>query len=101
MSCLSRHQCNKKKVITSHEKLGLPGHITIHDTTVRERFQREERLIPSDAKLDVEFPAVTINQKTVDRTLAVHRQEAGASDLNPFIPAELQNKKRHPLKARL
>lgn len=106
--------------------LDLPGHITIHDTTVREGFQREERLIPTDAKLwvvrqlvkagfkrlevtnfasptrlpqfadaenllqqirthrslapflsDVEFSAVTINQRAVDRALAAHRQEAG------------------------
>ncbi len=104
----------------------LPGHITIHDTTVREGFQREERLIPTDAKLwvvqqlvkagfkrlevtnfaspsrlpqfadaenllrlirthssltlhlaDVEFSAVTINQRAVDRALAAHREGVG------------------------
>jgi hydroxymethylglutaryl-CoA lyase len=106
--------------------LDLPKQITIHDTTVREGFQREERLIPTDAKLwvvqqlvkagfkrlevtnfasparlpqfadaenllqqirthralashlaDVEFSAVTINQKAVDRALAAHREGAG------------------------
>ena len=106
--------------------LDLPGQITIHDTTVREGFQREERLIPTDAKLwvvqqlvkagfkrlevtnfanparlpqfadaeellqlirthrsltsllaDVEFSAVTINQRAVDRALAAHREGFG------------------------
>ncbi len=108
------------------KRLDLPGKITIHDTTVREGLQREERLIPTDAKLwlvkqlvkagfkrlevtnfaspsrlpqfadaenllrliktdrsliphlpGIEFSAVTINQKAVDRALAAHREGTG------------------------
>ncbi|HSL62143.1 MAG TPA: pyruvate carboxyltransferase [Desulfotignum sp.] len=48
--------------------LGLPGQITIHDTTVREGFQREERLIPTDAKLWVVQQLVKAGFKRLEVT---------------------------------
>lgn len=63
--------------------LGLPRQITIHDTTVREGFQREERLIPTDAKLWVIQQLVKAGFKRLEVT-----NFASPSRLPQFADAE-------------
>lgn len=69
--------------MTPMKTLDLPKRITIHDTTVREGFQREERLIPTDAKLWVVRQLVKAGFKRIEVT-----NFANPSRLPQFADAE-------------
>jgi hydroxymethylglutaryl-CoA lyase len=74
---------NEKNTENHMKTFVLPRHITIHDTTVREGFQREERLIPTDAKLWVIQQLVKAGFKRLEVT-----NFASPSRLPQFSDAE-------------